>query len=249
MDQMASALGEEGRLLALRCQPAEVEGTVAMPGHLRFWGVDSGESWGRAAGMPAHLHSSGEGEGGQVVVQQACHGTCKAKVCPPPSPAGSGLSGMPDTPTRIVLPTWANGARANPLPPTLLLPAGIRHSVGGSDYGAVRVGAFMGLRIASQLAHERQLQLFQRQQRSKGAGGGTPADAVATDPPALAPVGAGYLVNLPPSLFSSVYEPHLPATITGKAFLEAYGSHWDGATRVDPGTSYAGEPRLGVWAA
>lgn len=32
--------------------------------------------------------------------------------------------------------------------------AGIVHSVGGSDYGHVRVGAFMGLRIASQLAAE-----------------------------------------------------------------------------------------------
>jgi hypothetical protein len=27
--------------------------------------------------------------------------------------------------------------------------SGIRHSVGGSDYGSVRVGAFMGLRIAT----------------------------------------------------------------------------------------------------
>ena len=69
---MSSALGEEGRLLALLCQPAEVQAAVALPPHLRFWGVDSG----------------------------------------------------------------------------------IRHSVGGSDYGAVRVGAFMGLRIASQLAQE-----------------------------------------------------------------------------------------------
>ena len=65
--QMASALGEPGRLLALVCQPAEVQGCVGIPGHLRFWGVDSG----------------------------------------------------------------------------------VRHSVGGSDYGSVRVGAFMGLRIAS----------------------------------------------------------------------------------------------------
>ena len=72
MDQMASALGRAGALLALRCQPAEVEPPVAVPPHLRFWGVDSG----------------------------------------------------------------------------------IRHSVGGSDYGAVRAGAFMGLRIASQLAHD-----------------------------------------------------------------------------------------------
>lgn len=42
MDQMASALGEAGRLLALRCQPAEVEGTAAIPGHAAVWGIDSG---------------------------------------------------------------------------------------------------------------------------------------------------------------------------------------------------------------
>jgi L-arabinokinase len=67
MDQMASSLGEAGWLLALRCQPAEVQGNVRIPDYMRFWGVDSG----------------------------------------------------------------------------------IRHSVGGSDYGAVRTGAFMGLKIAS----------------------------------------------------------------------------------------------------
>ena len=42
MDQMASALGRDGRLLALRCQPAEVQGSVAIPHHIKFWGVDSG---------------------------------------------------------------------------------------------------------------------------------------------------------------------------------------------------------------
>ncbi|KAL6765942.1 galactokinase-like protein [Haematococcus lacustris] len=42
MDQMASALGEEGALLALLCQPAEVQGCVALPSHLSVWGVDSG---------------------------------------------------------------------------------------------------------------------------------------------------------------------------------------------------------------
>lgn len=65
MDQMASALGEAGSLMALCCQPAEVERPVHIPQHIRFWGIDSG----------------------------------------------------------------------------------IRHSVGGSDYGAVRTGAFMGLKI------------------------------------------------------------------------------------------------------
>lgn len=64
---MASALGEAHSLLALLCQPAEVQAPVGLPPHVAVYGIDSG----------------------------------------------------------------------------------IRHSVGGSDYGSVRVGAFMGLRICS----------------------------------------------------------------------------------------------------
>jgi L-arabinokinase len=42
MDQMTSALGSSGELLALLCQPAEVQGTVRLPDSLSFWGIDSG---------------------------------------------------------------------------------------------------------------------------------------------------------------------------------------------------------------
>ncbi len=42
MDQMSSVYGEANRLLALLCQPAEVQGTVAVPEELAFWGIDSG---------------------------------------------------------------------------------------------------------------------------------------------------------------------------------------------------------------
>ena len=66
MDQMTCVFGEEDRLLALLCQPAELQPSIAVPGDIEFWGLDSGE----------------------------------------------------------------------------------RHAVGGSDYGAVRTGAFMGLRIS-----------------------------------------------------------------------------------------------------
>ena len=65
MDQMACTLGEADSLLALLCQPAEVQPPVRVPGDISLWGLDSGE----------------------------------------------------------------------------------RHAVGGSDYGAVRAGAFMGHRI------------------------------------------------------------------------------------------------------
>ena len=42
MDQMASACGEQDKLLALLCQPAELRPSVALPGDLAVWGIDSG---------------------------------------------------------------------------------------------------------------------------------------------------------------------------------------------------------------
>jgi len=42
MDQMTASCGEAGRLLALLCQPAELQGTVAIPDELAVWGIDSG---------------------------------------------------------------------------------------------------------------------------------------------------------------------------------------------------------------
>ena len=42
MDQMTSALGQANQLLALLCQPAEVQGFAPLPDSLAFWGIDSG---------------------------------------------------------------------------------------------------------------------------------------------------------------------------------------------------------------
>ena len=42
MDQLTSALGQAGALLALRCQPAEMLDPVAAPPGVRLWGIDSG---------------------------------------------------------------------------------------------------------------------------------------------------------------------------------------------------------------
>jgi len=42
MDQMASSCGEEGRLMALLCQPAELQGMVSLPPDAAIWGIDSG---------------------------------------------------------------------------------------------------------------------------------------------------------------------------------------------------------------
>jgi L-arabinokinase len=42
MDQMTASCGEADRLLALRCQPAELLGMTAIPDEVAFWGIDSG---------------------------------------------------------------------------------------------------------------------------------------------------------------------------------------------------------------
>lgn len=42
MDQMTAVYGEPHKLLALLCQPAEVQGMVSIPDELAVWGVDSG---------------------------------------------------------------------------------------------------------------------------------------------------------------------------------------------------------------
>ncbi|GLC38948.1 hypothetical protein PLESTB_000464600 [Pleodorina starrii] len=133
MDQMACTLGRQHSLLALLCQPAEVQGTVALPEHVAVWGVDSG----------------------------------------------------------------------------------IRHSVGGSDYGSVRVGAFMGLRIASS--------------------NGKDSDASGA-PPAY---WGGYLARLAPSQLAQHFAAVLPTSIRGSDFLRRYTTHYDTVTSVDPDKEYA----------
>jgi L-arabinokinase len=55
MDQMTSACGEAGKLLALLCQPAELQETVELPADLAVWGLDSGVR-----------HSVGAGDYGSV---------------------------------------------------------------------------------------------------------------------------------------------------------------------------------------
>ena len=129
MDQMTAACGEADRLLAILCQPAELQGTVALPPSLALWGIDSG----------------------------------------------------------------------------------IRHDVGGAEYGDVRVGAFMGHRILATAA-------------------GVPMDGERW---------RGYLANVTPSEWEQSYRDVVPDAIDGAAFLQRYGGIADSVTRVDPTRRYA----------
>ncbi|HEY0737575.1 MAG TPA: galactokinase family protein [Herpetosiphonaceae bacterium] len=139
MDQMASACGEGDRLLALLCQPAELQPAVALPADLEVWGIDSG----------------------------------------------------------------------------------IRHAVSGSDYGAVRVGAFMGYRIIAELAG---LPIIQRPDRQV---------EVADER------WRGYLANITPSLWESAYRDQLPIALSGAEFLARYNGTTDAVTQIDPDRVYA----------
>lgn len=138
MDQMTSACGEENQLLALRCQPAELLGTIMLTEDLTVWGLDSG----------------------------------------------------------------------------------VRHSVGGGDYGSVRVGAFMGYRIIAELSRLRVEQV---------------GDTVVISDPRW----VGYLANLAPLEFEERFATRLPESLTGKEFLARYGGITDTVTSIEPGRSYA----------
>ena len=43
MDQMSCVYGEKDALLALLCQPAELQSPIRVPDDITFWGMDSGE--------------------------------------------------------------------------------------------------------------------------------------------------------------------------------------------------------------
>lgn len=152
MDQMTSACGEANKLLAMVCQPAEVLGLVEIPGHIRFWGIDSG----------------------------------------------------------------------------------IRHSVGGADYGSVRIGTFMGRKMIKTIASSMlPWSLF-------SSNGINHADEIDEDGVELLEVEASldYLCNLSPHRYEELYVKRLPESISGEKFLEQYADHNDSVTVIDPKRNY-----------
>ena len=99
--------------------------------------------------------------------------------------------------------------------------SGIRHAVTGADYGVVRVGAFMGYRILTDLAGLRVMP-------------GAREGHVRVDDPRW----HGYLANVGSDAFCR-FAPHIPAALEGSAFLARYQGTTDLVTRVDPARRYA----------
>ena len=137
MDQMTSVCGEENQLLEMRCQPAELLGTIKLPRDLAVWGLDSG----------------------------------------------------------------------------------VRHSVGGGDYGSVRAGTFIGYRIIANLV---------------GLNATSIGNGVVIDDPYW----KGYLANLTPEAFEERFAKKLPETMVGEEFLARYGGTTDTVTNVKPEQTY-----------
>jgi len=115
------------------------------------------------------------------------------------------------------------------LEPPVALPAdvavwgidsGVRHEVGGADYTAVRVAAFMGYRI---LAEATGL-------ASTPVGDGR----VVIDDPRW----GGYLANVTPGMWYHRFAALVPEQLSGADFLARYGGITDHATQVDPTRTY-----------
>jgi L-arabinokinase len=99
--------------------------------------------------------------------------------------------------------------------------SGIRHAVTGADYGAVRVGAFMGYRILAALA-------------GLTVTPGEREGHVRVDDPNW----RGYLANVDPATFRR-FEPEVPDALDGSVFLSQYQGTTDLVTTVDPARRYA----------
>ncbi|KAG9449316.1 hypothetical protein H6P81_009281 [Aristolochia fimbriata] len=117
--------------------------------------------------------------------------------------------------------------------------SGIRHSIGGADYGSVRIGAFMGRKIikSSASAHLS----FSK----AGASGNENANGVYSDDFEEHGIGLleaeaslDYLCNLPPHRFEAVYTKKLPESMIGQDFLDQFIDHNDPVTVIDSKRKY-----------
>ncbi|KAL2548136.1 L-arabinokinase [Forsythia ovata] len=110
--------------------------------------------------------------------------------------------------------------------------SGIRHSVGGADYGSVRIGAFMGQKIIRSVASK----LLPESLTANGMS----ADDLEEDGVELleAEASLDYLCNLSPHRYEALYVKQLPESMLGETFLENYTDHNDPVTKIDKKRNY-----------
>ncbi|PWA63909.1 arabinose kinase [Artemisia annua] len=111
--------------------------------------------------------------------------------------------------------------------------SGLRHSIGGADYGSVRIGAFMGRKMIKSTASDISSQSYSN-------GNGNNLDELEEYGIELLHDEASldYLCNLTPHRFEAIYSNNLPDTLSGEAFLTKYDHHSDPVTVIDKKRSY-----------
>ncbi|KAL6330600.1 hypothetical protein AAG906_003207 [Vitis piasezkii] len=118
--------------------------------------------------------------------------------------------------------------------------SGIRHSVGGADYGSVRIGTFLGRKMIKSMASE-----ISSYSLANGNSDwqvcAMNSDEMEKDGRELLEVEASldYLCNLSPHRYEAVFAKKLPEYITGEAFMEKYVDHEDSVTVIDQKRNYA----------
>ncbi|KAM7265408.1 hypothetical protein ACFE04_003091 [Oxalis oulophora] len=111
--------------------------------------------------------------------------------------------------------------------------SGIRHSVGGADYGSVRIGAFMGRKIIKSTASA----ILSNEITNSN---GNSSDVLEDDGTELleAEASLDYLCNLSPHRYEARYVKMLPEIILGEEFLDKYSDHNDAVTVIDQKRMY-----------
>lgn len=117
--------------------------------------------------------------------------------------------------------------------------SGIRHSVGGTDYGSVRIGAFMGRKMIKSTANA----LLSRSPSNTPPQEVDEVNSDENDESEMnlfeAEAELDYLCNLTTHRFEAVYAKQLPESILGETFLNKYIDHNDIVTTIDPNRNYA----------
>lgn len=101
--------------------------------------------------------------------------------------------------------------------------SGIKHSVGGADYGSVRIGAYMGKKMIKDIATAEQ---------NVEDAFGLPEELLQKE------ASLNYICNLPPHRYESRYMNKVPESIQGEKFITKHGDHGDPITTIDAKRMY-----------
>lgn len=118
--------------------------------------------------------------------------------------------------------------------------SGIRHSVGGTDYGSVRAGTFMGHTIITLTARNHLSEVTESTYMQNNIIDNINGHLEESSSTLfLREAHQQYLCNLSSHRYEAIYASILPENIKGDEFLKMYGSHKDAFTKVEPSRIYA----------